>query len=519
MSRGTHGGASVDVDTRARIGDIVQAAYDVSEELGVEVDQILQDAELDGLGEEGLAELLSRVITVLRRGAEKAGDAAALESLEGDVRELSRSLASGAVGHETSDDPDLDSHQVDLEEFGGLGVGPVLPTPVFHTREVPMMEGHVRARDIELWGGNARLEIHLEQFRSREDREPTGEELIDIMMGRAALPGVDNDDEFEIRDLARSIAVNGVQKPPIIDRDGTLLDGNRRLTACRYLLLSDEFTTDERRRAERIHVWQLTEHATADDRDAVNVASNFEPDYKMQWPEYVKARKVYDEWQATLALEARHPGPQRQAQLKKELSARFALGPSTGPVNRYLKMVDWAKDFEGYHVVGKGRNEFEVKHAANKYFQYFDELAKGSRPGGVAWVLGQDETLKELVFDLLLAGRFRNWNQIRDLKHVYEVEDARETLAKARDEPDDEIAKDHVDDALAIAKTRRAETRSLGANARIESFVKWLEDLPVRAFRDSVSKENLQRLLRALQLVGSYAEEALVEEQDLFGDA
>src|SRR5207247_5216431 len=105
---------------------------------------------------------------------------------------------------------------------------------------------------------------------------------------------------------------------------------------------------------------------------------------------------------AMLALEARRPGSTRLAQIKRELSIRFALGPDTQVVNRYLKMVDWVNDFEDYHINERTRDSFEVKHRANRYFQYFDELAKGTDPGrGVAYALNQHDGCKHVVLAVL----------------------------------------------------------------------------------------------------------------------
>ncbi|MEA5515784.1 hypothetical protein [Nodularia sp. UHCC 0506] len=63
-----------------------------------------------------------------------------------------------------------------------------------------------------------------------------------------------------------------------------------------------QFDSEQKRRAEYIPVWQITEHATNDDRNAVVVSLNFESDCKLDWSDYIKARKVYEEWQAMLAL-------------------------------------------------------------------------------------------------------------------------------------------------------------------------------------------------------------------------
>jgi hypothetical protein len=489
---------------------VILAARRVSADVGREVEEVLRDGKERPLSREEASQLLNRVITVLRQGAKKRGDKATSDALEGDINTLVEQVISTKDRLAAGSRPlTASGNQVSLVSRNGIGPAPVQPRPCFHGREVPMNSGFVKATDIKLWENNARLDIHLGQFSHKNGRMPTSEELLDIMLSKMEIQGVTDGDQFEIAQLARSIAINGVRKPPILDTDGTLLDGNRRIAACYYILNNSEFSSEDKRRVEYVFVWQLTEHATTDERNAVVVSLNFEPDCKQDWPEYVKARKVYEEWQAVLALEPRLPGPQRQADLKRDLSKKFALGPDTTVVNRYLKMVDWANDFEEYQTNKKGKDKYEVKHRADRYFQYFDEMAKGTKAGGVAYSLNQDEGFKHLVFDLLFDGKFKNWRQIRELKLIYDNEEARDALTRAREEKDEEVAEEHLENAMAIARSRHAEAREVGANTRIESFVKWLEELPVRAFRDLIKTENLRRLLKALKLVEQQAKTIL----------
>jgi hypothetical protein len=476
-------------------------------DLGPEIDTMFMEGLARPLSPQEAERLLGRVIETIRATA--ANGNGTTRTLDGDVgelvamaiaaRERVRASLTSAVSRMAK------SKTVHLiPKHNGVCAGDVIPRPVFHEKEIPMEGGFIKTTDVRLWGENERLEIHVEQFQAKYGRPPTPDELFRIMAGRMPLEGVEAGDEFEILKLARSVATNGVRKPPIIDIDGTLLDGNRRIAAC-MLILSDtsgEFTVDDKRRAEYIYVWQLKTFATDDDRQKVIVSLNFESDFKKEWPEYIKARKVFEDWEALLALEPQRPGPRRQAELKRELSRKYALGPDTGTVNRYLKMVSWANEFEDHHINARNRDSFAVKHAANRYFQYFDELSKGEKPGGVAWSLNQDEHFKQIAFDLLFDGKFENWRQIRALKHVFASDEARDILGRAHREPDAETAQDHVDNAITIANIKRAEQRSLGANLRIETFAKWLEEVPPRTFRDEVKRENLMRLLGALELVG-----------------
>ena len=87
---------------------------------------------------------------------------------------------------------------------------------------------------------------------------------------------------------------------------------------------------------------------------------------------------------------------------------------------------------------------------------------------------------------------------------TYDSDEARETLAKARAEKDPDLAEDYLENAMTIARSAKAEMREVGANTRISTFVKWLEELPVKAFRDTIKPDNLRRLLRALSRITSY---------------
>lgn len=503
-------------DIRQSIEAVIEEARCISADVAEEVEEILQQGREHPLDQDEAFQLLSKVINVLKRSASQRGDEAAIKSLEGNIHKvLERIIESRerVLPETTNLTPRI--NKLKLITHNGIKPRSVQPVPCFQGRLVPMNSGFVKTTDVQLWNENDRLQIHLGQFRQKNGRHPNPDEVRDIMQSKMDLPGIpeeEKDDQFKIVPLARSIAVNGVRTPPIVDTDGTLLDGNRRVTACYYILNSDEFTVEEKRRAEYIFVWQLTEHANNDDRGAVVVARNFEPDCKQDWPEYIKAKKVYEEWQVMLALAPRSPGLQQLAQMKRELSRKFALGPNTDTVNRYIKMVDSATDFEDYHINHKGRDTHEVQHRSKEYFQYFDELARGERPGGVAYALNQDDGFKHTVFDLVFDGKFRNAKQIRDLKLISNNEEARDYLARARSESDLDRAEDHIEDAITIARSRRAETREMAANTRIETFVDWLEELPVRAFRDRIEPKNLRRLLSALKLVERQASEILGDE-------
>lgn len=498
----------------------------MSSDVGSTVEEILREGLENPLSPDEVRALLTRVIEAVRGGATRRGDQGVVELLDREaealierVEEVRALFSDGAkpsgLGTKVPR-PDQKSETLAssdrrfcLQSYDGIHPRAVLPTPVFHERPVAVREGFVRTRDIELWDRNERLDIHLNQFQQKYGRSPNAEELMAIMKGEMPLPGIEETDQFKISALAKSIAVNGVRKPPVIDMNGKLLDGNRRVTACYHILENDggDFTPEEKQRAEWLKVWQLTEHATDQDRDAVIVSLNFEPDFKQDWPEYVKAQKVHAQWETLLALEPRaNPGTTRVRQIRKEIARKFAL--ATDEVSRYISMVGLACEFEDYHVVGRSKDPYAAKHRASEWFQYFDELNKGKSAGGVNWSLNQSESFKHLVFDLLYDGKFKSWRQIRDLKYVYENNDAVEILQKAREKTDLETAQDDVDDAISIARMGRVEQRQTGANTKIQVFTDWFLGLPIKAFDPNepgcVTPDNLKRLRSTLEHVEIY---------------
>jgi hypothetical protein len=485
--------------------ELVAAAERVSADVGSVVREVLQAGLDQPLDPDEARALLGRVVTVMREQAHLREDRDVLTQLDTDLEAFIERVEAARTALRPS--ATTQAPRVQLVAHKGIDPRPVRPTPVFHERRVPVVEGFVRTRDLQLWAENQRIDIHLNQFFQVHGRAPKPDELLSIMLGQMSLPGLTEDDQFEIFELARSIATNGVRKPPIIDQDGNLLDGNRRITACNYILNSTEFDAEQKRRADWVQVWQLTEHATEDDREAVIVSLNFEPDHKQDWPEYVKARKVYEQWQALLALEGRaNPAPARQKEIRKEIARKLAI--ATDEVTRYIGMVELASEFEDYHVIERKKDKYAVKHKAEKYFQYFDELGKGRRNGVLA-ALNEDDGFKSLVYDLLYDDKFKNWNQIRELRAVSQNDDALTYFREAGEQRGKE-AQRLVETGIALARASREIERTVGANKRVEVFSNWLENAPVKIFRpgppDALTQENLDRLYRALKLIESYVE-------------
>lgn len=511
-------GSASDIDSSFEL--LLDAIRDVVSDVPPEVvERIRRDGLDHQLTDADRRRLLGRLIDAIVEDARQRGNSATATHLQSEkenivnkvAKRARRPSAASARGRSRT------ATQVELRAHNGSEPHPVRPTPTFHGRQIPMRTGFIDVTHINLWGDNERLTIHVKQFQKVFGRPPTATELLDIMRSEANLsvPGLDGKDQFKIRDLAGSVAANGVRVPPVIALDGTLLDGNRRVAACLHVLRNPDFTREQKARAKTIRVWQLTEDAGPDDANAVVVSLNFEPDLKEEWPEYVKARKVFEEWRATLEL---NPGSSaaKQRKLKQGLARVFGITPQRA--NRYIGMVELADEFEDHQRNERGRDEYEVQHAADRYFQYFDELGRGQKPGGVNYAMNHDDAFRSLVFDLLHDGKFRRWAQVRDLRYAYEDDEAMDFLTSARAEKDVDRAQELVDNGLSAGRMARAVERRIGGNKRVESFVTWLREAPMEFFSvgqpGAITRENLRRLYEALRLVEGHVPDEVRREVD-----
>jgi hypothetical protein len=487
---------------------VIHEARRISADVGRQVERILKAGREHPLSRTEAAKLLTNVVETLQENGKKRGRTPA--GMEGNVSALveriieSRERIEGLKADAGDGGKPVRANAtgpgIELLSMHSVEAGPLHPTPWFHETKVPMYHGYVRTIDLALWNRNDRLDIHIRQFRQEYGRDPDRDELLNIMLSKAGLLGAE-EDEFKILKLANSIAVNGVRKPPVLDVNGTPLDGNRRIAACLLILGSDDFDAEQKKRVEYLYVWKLTEHADNDDRRAVVVSLNFEDDCKEEWRAYIKARKVYEDWQAMMLREPR-AGTERIREMQAELSKRYAFGSDTSQVKRFIKMYELAEEYKEYHISQRDRDEFEAEHRTDRDFEYFDELSKGNR-AGVAYQLEQDETLKHMVYDLLYDSKFSSWKVVRDLKYLDdEVKAGLKQAWEMKPTNDDELeeVQDFVERVLVAGRNRSKENRVGNANIWINTFVKRLRGVPIETLQEELEPATKSKLRDALQI-------------------
>jgi hypothetical protein len=374
------------------------------------------------------------------------------------------------AGHANVDD---ERSHLPLTPHGGVQVRPVLPTPIFLGQPIQLEEGFVSTRDIAFWQNNKRLRIDLENFRRKEGRDPDPDELKRMLSPKDSTT---KGDPYKIGELAADIAARGVLTPPVIDFWGTAWDGNRRLAACLYILHNDEFSDTEKARAAKIRVWQTDEHATEDQIQSIVTSLNFGEDFKLPWPEFVRAREVADAV-AELRdnLQTRHTtlSDKEDTDIRRRVGKKFGI--RTDKVTRYCKLVTWAEEFEDYHRE-QDRDENEIATRTAELTQYFVELDAGRGDDKLATKFKDDESFRAIVFDLLFDDKIKNWSQVRELRRVYETPDALDQLKAAHREPDRAQARQNVVNSVDLARQKSLAQRRIGRGAELGRIAKWLRE-------------------------------------------
>jgi hypothetical protein len=333
---------------------------------------------------------------------------------------------------------------VQLVPRNGLEPHPVTPVPTFNNKPIPMYEGYVDISTIGMWSDNHRVELQVSEFRDRNHRDPDPDELLSMVQGELRMPSLHVKDPYNIVPLANSIARKGVERPPILTADGVPRDGNRRIAAAHYVL-SHDYRPEQKENARWVKVWVAPSGTTDDLLDAVVVALNFEPDLREQWPEYIKARLVVEAYRTERAGVRGAVTPARERQLKKDIGEQFAI--KSAAVTRYIRMVQWAEDFEKYHVDEQGKEAAAVRYRADEVFQWFFEIQAGKTGDKITEQIEEDEELRQVVYDLMFDAMDAG-TQVRSLWKIVADPQARDQLFQAHDHLD----KQEKDDALAMVK-------------------------------------------------------------------
>lgn len=469
---------------REAIRELIGEIEVLSADFGAQVRDAVDSAAGRDLPADVAERLYTRILVLLRNATGDADDT--------DVADEVRRLLDAARDEKPWG-------PVNLVQRNGLHPHLVAPVPTFNNVAVPMWEGYVDVSEIDLWKGNHRVELQVAEFRDRNNREPDDDELVQLMFGELLLPSLTKRDPFNIVALAKSIARKGVERPPILTSDGEPKDGNRRLASCKFVLTKGTFSSDERDRARWVKVWVAPPGTTEDQFEAVVVALNFEDDLKEKWPEFVKARLVVGEYRKARDDVRGSFSVAQERALKKRIADQFAISASA--VTRYLRMVQWAEDFETYHVQERGMEAAAVRYKADDIFQWFYEIQAGQSADKITNQLDEDEGLRKIVYDLMFEV-MDTGTQVRSLWKVVADKEAMTQLGSAHDrleQHDKAGALELVKEAVIMADRNTATRKKIGFESFLVSSVDRLGSAPPDNWRtlDSKLLHDLERVFVA----------------------
>lgn len=264
---------------------------------------------------------------------------------------------------------------------------PKFEPKVFHKSLLPGWSGLVSISKIHGWEENKRIELYRLQCQEGFGRLPTDEEICTYM---------EREEDFHIRELARSILFNGVRVPIILAADGTLLDGNRRYVATRYAISHNPNDED---RLKNMPAWVLSDDLDNEVREKVLVECNFLRDWKIEWPNYIKALIVFEDY--------------RDSGLSMDILAeRYGLQKSE--LRKMVKIMDLIQEFLNHN----GHTEKAMRVAYARY-PLFEEAHNKFRPK-----LDGDPDFKEQFFDWMMVEKFKSYMEVRHLGEIRDNEDA-----------------------------------------------------------------------------------------------
>jgi hypothetical protein len=468
---------------RQAVRELLGEIDTLSADFGATVQDALAEVRREPVDLAEAERLYTRVLKILRDYDGSESDAV----IAAEVRRL---FASGSASASS-----CPWGSVPLVEHNGLTPHLVAPVPMFNNVAVAMWEGYVDVGSLDLWPENHRVELQVAEFRDRNRREPESNELLELVQGQLRLPSLAKRDPFKIDPLARSIARKGVERPPILTSEGVPKDGNRRIAAAKAVL-SGTYTHNEKERARWVKVWVAPPGTTKDQFDAVVVALNFEDDLKQKWPEFVKARLVVEEYRKERNGVIGGVTASRDTAIKKQVAEHFAITASA--VTRYIRMVQWAEDFEEYHVHEQGRDASAVRYKADDIFQWFYEIQAGRSADKITTQMEEDPELRKIVYDLMFEV-MDSGVQVRSLWKIVADPEAMSQLEAAHDKLQNDDKKDAlalVEEAVSVADRNTKIRKKLGFDSFLRTCVDRLGSAPPDNWRTLDSK-----LLRELQRV------------------
>jgi len=416
--------------------------------------------------------------------------------------------------------PDILQRYVDEVKPDPVG----MPHPVirrFHGRDVPLWQGYVHIDDIEGYVENLRLRFYLNRWKARQEeaREPTTDDIYDIMVEADKEERRESRRPFHVERIADSIVRNNIREPIILgylgDSRAELWDGNRRFYGAKHVMKAENNGYEAAR--PRVQWLPAYVYVPSGDPEAdksikhdILVECNFVEPEQIPWPAYVKAEQVYNEYERRMSVDPDDPVLSRE--VKVELAKAFGL-KGWRTADRWIKMYDLALQWKEYQEEEKEQDPTMVDLLIQERFEYFDELSKP----GVFGVISRDPDMRDEVFDWMWDGKFKAWTDVRMVPRILADPVAR----KQANESHENAVKDAI--ATVIANDPIRVKDKTAANEKIKQFAAWLDSFKREDYKrvDAEGLEALQVILRDVTKITAalLASEDTEEEAVAAGEA
>lgn len=351
---------------------------------------------------------------------------------------------------------------------------PTVKQRLFNGRKILVWEGQVKIAAIEGWVENPRIEIARKRvMHAAGDRALQQSEVFDLMK---------NDKDVKLRELSDDIVKNGLREPLTLSFKGKLLDGNRRFFAIKLALETLPPSDPNRQDLETVSVYVLDASATQEDEENVLVEENFSASLKIEWPDYVKARRVVsaaDEGLTEKDLVKKFDWPRskvRETLRVHEITTEF-LAFATNRI-----------DPDDENGGGLGMSEEEAESVVARQYQYFNEAQKSFFEP-----LKSDFDFKLQFFRWINEGKFSSFPEVRVAYKAWNNLAARSVLQQP-DPGAAKSAKAMIDYSERVVKGKDEIV------VRIDGFTKFLNEITVLEM-SSLPTETKKALERALELV------------------
>ena len=335
---------------------------------------------------------------------------------------------------------------------------------LFHNEQIDVYPTSVPIEEIKFWKENLRTMLSFTLLEKRFKKKLPSislNEIVDYLAEQRAL---------KITKLAESIDKNGVRVPLIIlEKDLTLLDGNRRYFACQYLLTKSQ-SENTRRPAvlDSIPVWVIKDKdINFRKQQKVLAEANFVPDYKVEWTLDVKARVIHSYFSDCI----KKRGMSREAAYKE---VEDVYGVESHTIDAYIGSIKLSLEFVKSAPPDE-KNRY--RQIVQDKFVYFWEFRDKTHTKKMGLEVTEINELKKLFFIMMSTDRFKKMKQIEPM------------IRSIRDEYSWKILTDSSGSKIDQIEAMYMEQKAIrSAEDKIRNFQRWLSKYQISDFSSAAIK-------------------------------